>query len=692
MSALIALGVEVMIIKEVMTRTSLKFYKSDVIKDVSQLFLNQEVEAGIVCDHNDNVIGVFTKLEILTGLHNESKELKDIILTDFKILHETDDVMDVDFGEGLCNPVQNQKGQITGYITKENFHYSYAKDAQIRLKHFDAIFNSAHNGILSIDSFGKITSINPPAVKMAKTTREKALGKFLTDVVLPSGLLEVVRTGKGHTEKYKAGKRTYITNRSPIIENEQVVGAVGVFQDISEIEFISNELETVKQLVNELDTIINTSTNGICIVKDEKVMKVNNQFKKMFQMAENLPEHQVRIPQEINEVIQAVWERKQSHSLLHKGAKTSNSLIISGTPLFDKEQQIHTVVVNVKDMTEMERLRDELARAKEALSSLHTSQENNFIYQSETMTHLIETVKQVASVDVTVLITGESGVGKGEIANLIRIFSPRKDKPFVRVNCGAIPESLIESELFGYVPGAFTGASKKGKKGYFEQADQGTIFLDEIGELPQNVQVKLLTVLQDKEITRIGAENPQQVDIRIIAATNKDLKALVAEGLFREDLYYRLNVMPIYAPPLREREEDIPSMVEYYTGFFNEKYNKSLFFTEDAIRAFSEYHWPGNVRELVNIIERAFVTATTSTIEYKDVLNLLQINRIEGSADSNLHVNKVIPLKDAIEELEKQLITKALRKGKSYRQAAKLLDVNVSTVSRKMKKYEKEIE
>lgn len=674
-----------MLVKDVMTRTSLKLFETDELQEVLQLFNQQNIEFSLVYNYREELIGTCSKLAILEGINEGKKVLEQIVTKRIVLLSENEKITDVQIGEEPCHPVQNDLGMITGFLTKEQYFKAYANALQLELKHYDAIFNSAHNGIISIDAFGQITSINPAAEKMAKTTKAEAVGKFLTDVVLPAGLLQVVRTGEAQTEKYRAGKRTYVTNRSPIIEKGKIVGAVGVFQDISEIEFISNELQTVKQLVNELNAIINTSMNGVCIVKNNKITKMNKPFSKMFGLKDEA-KNETELPTEIENLVNHVKETKTEQSLLNHNPNTNHSLIMTGTPLIH-EGEIEAIVINVKDMTEMEKLRDELRETKEQLNTMN---QNHFVYRSRLMHQLMNTVKQIAAVDVTVLISGESGVGKGEIARIIHEQSARKNEPFVRVNCGAIPDTLIESELFGYEPGAFTGASRKGKKGYFERAENGTIFLDEIGELPLHVQVKLLTALQEKEITRIGSEKSKKINIRIIAATNRDLQSLVAEGKFREDLYYRLNVMPIHIPALREREDDIPLLVDQYVQYFNEKYRKNLLFTEDAKRVFLEYQWPGNVRELVNVMERIYVTTTNSIVDQEDVYHGLNITDNTRTPQKKINVESIVPLKDAIAEVEKQLIQKALQTGKSYRQIAKLLDVNVSTISRKIKKYGKD--
>lgn len=673
-----------------MVRTSFKFYVDELIEDTCDYFLGSNDSGGMIYNHDDNFLGVFTSLDLFKAYRQKKRYLNEIIATDYRVLNETDDIMSLEFGSSAINPVCNMDGEMIGYITKNDFLKALSKKAQLKFKYYDAIFDSAHNGILSIDAEGSITSINPPALKMAKTTKDKSVGKFLSDVVIPTGLLDVVKTGKGHTEKYRVGERTFITNRSPIMENNKIIGAVGVFQDISEIEFITKELVTFKKIASELDTVIESSSDGICVVeKNYNVLRMNKRFQNMLKINDNTKTREVQLPEYIRRLIAHILRSKQNKSLLKKEIETKNSLIISGIPIVNNCSEVEQIVINIKDMTEMEQMRDELAEAKRKLNELNIEKTISFIYKSQSMKRLISTVEQVAGVDVTVLLTGESGVGKGEVAHLITNMSKRKDKPFIKVDCGAIPSALIESELFGYEPGAFTGASPKGKKGYFELANGGTIFLDEIGELPQNLQVKLLSVLQDHEIKRIGSEKTKKVNIRVIAATNQNLEKMVKEGIFRKDLFYRLNVVPLLIPPLRERVEDIPELIKFYSNHFEEKYKKQLFFTEGAIKAFLDYDWPGNVRELVNVLERAFIILYKKEVGYSEVMNLLYVNSDSPTSDSDVvNIKEIIPLRKAVEKLEVQLIKKALREVKSYRKVAELLEVNVSTISRKMKKYD----
>ncbi|WP_197217853.1 sigma 54-interacting transcriptional regulator [Cytobacillus firmus] len=673
-----------MLVKDAMTRTSIKFFENDYIKEAAKTLLESHMKGGLVYNVRDELAGCFTEHNLLEGLLNLNKAISEIYQTDFCFLNETDELKNIKSVEQEIWPILNKNGEITGFLTKEQYLAAYARTSQVELSRMDAIFNSAHNGILSIDLEGRITSMNPPAEEMAMTTKEKAIGKFLTDVVTPSGLLNVIRTGRGHTEKYRVGKRKYLTHRTPLYDGETLVGAVGVFQDISEIEFVSNELESVKQLVKEQETILDNSTDGICITDGSgTIIKCNQSFRQLFDVRKDTPDY-------IKDIARQVEAKGRSHNIMETGKDNKNSLIITANPIKNSSNQIERVVINVKDMTEFDALRSELAKTKSILENMHLSERSEtFIAKSPEMERLLETVQQVAKVDVTVLLSGESGVGKEEIAKLIQQSSPRSEEPFIKVNCGAIPESLMESELFGYEGGAFTGALKKGKAGLFEQANNGTIFLDEIGEIPNHLQVKLLRVLQEMEITRVGSAKTTKIDVRVIAATNRDLKELVLEGSFREDLFYRLNVIPISIPPLRRRVEDIPILIDAYARMFAAKYHKHLKFTKKAIQVLTNYQWPGNVRELVNMIERIYVTASNLEVGEQEVLSLFSKGDNQGmSHDQAIVVNQLLPLKEAVDLLERELIYKASQSEKSYRGIARVLEVNPSTIVRKVKKLE----
>lgn len=311
--------------------------------------------------------------------------------------------------------------------------------------------------------------------------------------------------------------------------------------------------------------------------------------------------------------------------------------------------------------------------------------EKQLVYRSKKIESLVAAIKRVAVYNSTILLEGESGVGKEMFAQLIHSASERKTYQLVRMNCGAIPENLIESELFGYEKGAFTEAEQDGKAGLFEIADRGTLFLDEIARLPINMQAKLLQVLREKEVTRIGGTRPIPVDVRIIAATNKDIKKMVDQGEFREDLYCQLNVIPFQIPSLRERKEDVFPLSIYFLEQFNQLYDFKKFFTPEAIEVLETYEWPGNVRELQNMIERMVLLSGDEWIQREMALKFLY-GETQKDQKQHIQVLEIIPMKEAVEELEIQLIERGLKQYRTASKLSQVLGVSPATISRRMKK------
>jgi len=318
---------------------------------------------------------------------------------------------------------------------------------------------------------------------------------------------------------------------------------------------------------------------------------------------------------------------------------------------------------------EVRSLRDENRTLREQLVRRYSFE--NIVGRSPAMQEIFATIERVAPTRATVLIAGESGTGKDLIAKAIHYHSPRRDRPFVKINCTAIPENLMESELFGYEKGAFTGAVTS-KPGRFELADTGTVFLDEIGDVPPNIQVKLLRVLQERAFERLGSNRTRQIDVRVIAATNADLRAALEHGAFREDLYYRLNVVPINVPPLRERKEDIPALAEHFIRKYAAEFSSRVKgISEEALELLRRYHWPGNVRELENVIERSLVLCSGEMLEAADI-KLDSASRNSRASDEPL-----LPEGMTLEEHERELIRKALEKAKGNKsQAARLLGLS----------------
>ncbi|WP_338473278.1 sigma 54-interacting transcriptional regulator [Niallia sp. XMNu-256] len=363
------------------------------------------------------------------------------------------------------------------------------------------------------------------------------------------------------------------------------------------------------------------------------------------------------------------------HSL---GLKTWNGseILLTVFPVEDDNEEL--LVWGVKNIS------NHLIEPVEITDCLDYNNSSSIVVQSPEMNEVLETVEMVSNVPTTVLLLGESGVGKEMIAKHIHEIGNRRSKPFIAVNCGAIPKNLLESELFGYVGGAFSGANKNGSLGKFQLADGGIIFLDEIAEMPLSSQVNLLRILQEKEVTPLGGSKPIRIDVQIVAATNKSLEKMVKEGKFREDLYYRLNVVPIEIPALRERIEDIPYFVYHFAAKYNSLYKRDITILPDAVDLFCIFDWPGNVRQLENTIERIVVTSKESNIDAK--LAHPYIPREKATIKEPPTIHHIMPLQEAVDMIEEQLITMTMEKYKSVKLAAKVLDISPPTMSRKYKK------
>jgi PAS domain S-box-containing protein len=559
------------------------------------------------------------------------------------------------------------------------------------------LLDSVYNPMLVIDQDGVVVVCNRAAEKMLRVPRKNFLGKPLTAVLETSRLHTILKTGKTESvQKIVISGKTYISNRSPVTIDGEILGAVAVLQDISELELISTELEYTRKLTSELTAIIESSFDGIYVTDgNAKTIRVNKSYERItgIKREELLGRTMYELVDEgyFNEsVTLRVLASGQPESIVQE-IKTGKTVMVTGTPITDENDDIHTVVTNVRDVTELHRLQRELktmeslqTHYREKLQRLKDVSGSGYIIQSKKMWDVYDLAMRLAQVDSTVLIQGESGVGKEVVANLIHSGSTRKDKPFLKISCAAIPENLLESELFGYAPGAFTGAHKNGKPGLFEMSHQGTLLLDEMGEMPLGLQAKLLRVVQEKQCVRIGSSQPVSVDVRILAATNRDIEAMVHKKEFRKDLFFRLNVVPVHVPPLRERKEAIVSFILHFLDRYNKKYDFKKQIDSRAMDIFYNYSWPGNVRELENLVERV-VVVTPGHIISSDNLPSGMKETARTVPDT---VFQNTSLKAALANLEKTILTQVLSEHKSTRKAARILCVDQSTVVRKAKRYQ----
>jgi len=375
--------------------------------------------------------------------------------------------------------------------------------------------------------------------------------------------------------------------------------------------------------------------------------------------------------------------------------KNGKKLVLMGFPVFDSQGELCLVVTFARDVTLLGQLQDQVADQRGLIDQISNqlalvAQENNDrsrepVYQSRAMGHVLDLLRRFAETDATVLLLGETGAGKDVLARYVHAHSARKDKILVKVDCGGISEGLTESELFGYMPGAFTGASSKGKAGYFEIANGSSIFLDEIGELPLAMQTRLLRVLQDGEIVRVGSSQPRKVNVRVIAATNRNLEESVAAGTFRRDLFYRLNVATCRIPALRERPEDIGVLASHYLALYSAKYRKHMTFQEASLDLMRSYSWPGNVRELQNLVHSLVISLNGPDISPRDLPSQIarQEEGLTGYSEDILHPR---PFKDIFADRERDFLKKAIEVHGSVQKVAELYGIDRATVFRKLKK------
>lgn len=437
-------------------------------------------------------------------------------------------------------------------------------------------------------------------------------------------------------------------------------------------------------LLSIYDQIIITDLNGLIIGQAGKIAELWDGIETNL-INQNLFELEQKTFFRETSII-SIMKSKQQKSITQTSWH-GKTMLVTGFPITSHQKIEHYVWAYKK-------ISEEIPHSQE-IDSIHFSNimktlSTPLIVQSPIMIEVLEKIEMVSKVSSTVLLLGESGVGKEMFARAIHELGHRNSQPFIAVNCGAIPENLLESELFGYEEGAFTGSRKAGAHGKFELANNGILFLDEIGEMPFNLQVKLLRVLQEREITPLGGTKAKKMNVQIIAATNKSLLQLVKQGSFREDLYYRLNVVPIVIPTLRERIEEIPYLVNHFLQKYNNLYNRNIQITPDAIDLFSIYPWPGNVRELENIMERFVVTSRKEIIDASLIYHTM--HQKTKAVSTPPIIENLMPLQEALDLVEEQLISMAMDQYKSVKLAAKVLEVSQPTMSRKYKKIREKIE
>jgi PAS domain S-box-containing protein len=463
---------------------------------------------------------------------------------------------------------------------------------------------------------------------------------------------------------------------------------------------LTSDYEEIRRNSLIFDKILEISDDGFLIIDNEsRIININKTYCQYLGVQKedvlNKHVHELIKNSKLPEILKTkVTEIAVPHKLVQGQTHTDDKYVIVSRASVEDGDKVIAAVGQIKFSFHTMKLANDLKNLDDELNYYKTELaryiKDNFTFEtiigkSSSFQRVKETALKASRNDFTVLLTGETGTGKEVLANAIHYGSKRKNRPFIRVNCAAIPKELMESELFGYVDGAFTGAKQGGRKGKFELANHGTIFLDEIGEIPIYLQAKLLRALQEREIDALGSEKPTALDIRIIAATNKNLEEEVAAKRFRQDLYYRLNVINIIMPSLRERKEDIKLFINNHLKDLNKQYYTNCIITENAMRLLESYNWPGNIRELHNVISSLFNSVSGEVIN-ENVLPYVFFQRGANPSGSKTDLTQMV------EAYEKQLILQTLKdQDMSFSKAAKVLNIHRSTIYKKAEKYGIEI-
>lgn len=561
------------------------------------------------------------------------------------------------------------------------------------------ILNSTHDGMIVIDKEGQVRLFNKSAERIIGYKKEEAIGKYILEVIPTSKLLRIIRTKKIEVnhELTLENEKKIITTRIPILkEDGEVQGAFAIFKDITEVVDLAEEVTDLKEVQTLLEAIINSSEEAISVVDEKgRGLVINPAYTKLT----GLTEEDILGKPATTDIVEGesmhmkvLRTRRAVRGIHMKIGQKKRDVIVNVAPVIVDGILKGSVGV-IRDVSEIQKLTNELNRARQIIRTLEAKYSfDDIVGDSDETTAAIEQAKLGANTPATVLLRGESGTGKELFAHAIHNSSNRKYNKFVRVNCAAISETLLESELFGYEEGAFSGAKRGGKRGFFEEANNGSVFLDEIGELSANTQAKLLRVLQEKEIVKVGGTKAIPINVRVIAATHVNLEKAILEGEFREDLYYRLNKIPIQIPSLRQRKGDIPAIAERLIQKINQDYGRNVEgLTDSAVSYLQSYEWPGNVRELENILGRAIIFMNYNEI-YIDVHHLPPLHKeeqVETKQNNLLPELEEKALEHLVTEFEGNIIREYLEKFDGNKtKTAKALGISVRNLYYKLEKYD----
>ncbi|RMG05729.1 MAG: sigma-54-dependent transcriptional regulator [Nitrospirae bacterium] len=556
------------------------------------------------------------------------------------------------------------------------------------------ILDYTTDGIIAVDHEGIVVFMNSAAERITGLSRDSVIGRDVVQAIPNTRLNIVVKTGIPEIDKKQLiGDTVILTSRYPIRDaSGEIRGAVAIFKDITEIEELSDRVSDLWHARELLEAVIEASEDAISVADERgRNIIVNPAYTRITGLPKEAVINQpvtVDIAEGESMHMKVLKTGKPVHNVRMKVGPLKKEVLVNVAPIYI-DGEIRGSVGVIHDISEILSLTEELTKAKKLIRQLEAKYTfDDIIGSSPHIVKAKEEARRAAATPVTVLLLGESGTGKELFAHAIHNSSFRKGGQFIRVNCASLSENLLESELFGYEEGAFTGAKRGGKKGLFEEADGGTIFLDEIAELPLTLQSKLLRVMTEREIRRVGGTEQIPIDVRIIAATNADLEKRVRDGGFREDLFFRLNVFPIRIVPLRMRKDDIPSLVEHIVYRLNQAYGKNVRgASEDVLYLLREYDWPGNIRELENVIGRAMINMKPNEVVVEPE-HLPPLCQDQDECFEQVFRGRVRSLDEVVSMAEKEAIMNALKASGGNREgAAKLLGISLRSLYYKINRY-----
>ncbi|MBN8208202.1 sigma 54-interacting transcriptional regulator [Bacillus sp. NTK071] len=652
----------------------------------------------VIVDCNLDAPGIQTAREANIAIYSDWKEA----LTRFEI----DVIIEATGKETVFEEIRDRREKHTVLIpgSVANIVLNLIEEKEILIdtlqhqsKQQEIILDSTHDGMIAINVDEEVTLFNRSAEKITGISKAQAGGKLIGSLMASSMLPRVLSSGQPeiNQEQLLPNGRKIITTRIPMFDEEgKRIGALAVFKDMTAIEEMAQEVTNLKSIQSMLEAIIQSSDEAISVVDEHgKGLMINPAYSRLTGLERDEvigKPATTDISEGESMHMRVLRTRKPVRGVQMKVGPSKREVVVNVSPVIVDGRLKGSVGV-IHDISELHSLNNQLQRARQIIRTLEAKYSfEDIIGNSEEMTFSIQQAKLAASTPATVLLRGESGTGKELFAHAIHNASDRKYNKFVRVNCAAISESLFESELFGYEDGAFSGAKQGGKRGLFEEANGGSIFLDEIGEISLTTQVKLLRVLQEREIVRVGGSKPISINVRVIAATNAKLEKRIMDGSFREDLYYRLNRLPIQIAPLRQRKEDIAALADHLITKINQDYGRNVEgITPAAAEYFKEYDWPGNVREFENVLGRIVIHMDTSEsmIDLDHIPSLLSEQK-----DAELLSVERTPektLSQLVDEFEKKTISQTLDHYDGNKTAtARALGVSLRNLYYKVEKHE----